>query len=483
MALPRFIALKSEFQKKYLSYIHEDVKAHGFLQFSGEEVVSQYTKYQVEMAKCGNGLAHIRCCYNNKYWVRSSENEMWIAAQANEPEEKQSKWSCTLFEPTVYEDGDSKTVRFRHVQLNQHACLWNAQPPHDSCLFVGSATQDNDLRNVYTIIDWESLLILPKHIAFKGDNGYYLSATSLETFPYLEFASDDIGDPTVGNEVFTNGDGSIRIKSDYFGKFWRRGSNSRYSDEPQSWKTTGANWIWADSDDTTSDNPDTVFWPIKVANNVVALRNLGNNVFCKRLTADNKTDCLNAAVCTIAKSARLEVEELVISRSIYNVEFRLNDARIYDQSIVTMATGGEVINRTETHDTVDVKLAYTETKSSTWNASVSLKLGVKTTIETGIPFVANGKVQISAELTGAYMWGETESSTNLVETVYKVSVPPMTRVKESLIATRGSCDVPFSYTQRDTLSNGKQISYRKDDGLYTGINCYNFQYEATQEKL
>ncbi|KAI7981257.1 hypothetical protein LOK49_Contig55G00005 [Camellia lanceoleosa] len=139
-------------------------------------------------------------------------------------------------------------------------------------------------------------------------------------------------------------------------------------------------------------------------------------------------------------------------------------------------TTGEAINRTETHDTVDVKLAYTETKSSTWNASVSLKLGVKTTIETGIPFVADGEVQISAEFTGAYMWGETELSTNLVETVYKVTILPMTRVKESLMATRGSCDVPFSYTQRDTLSNGKQIAYRKDDGLYTGINCYHFKY-------
>ncbi|KAF5942395.1 hypothetical protein HYC85_020037 [Camellia sinensis] len=293
------------------NYIHEDVKTHGFLQFSGEEVVSQYTKYQVEMAKCGNGLVHVRCCYNNKYWI------------------------------------------------------------------------------------------LPKHIAFKGDNGYYLSATSLETFPYLEFASDDIGDPTVGDVVLTNGDGSIRIKSDHFGKFWRRGSDSRYSDEPHSWKTTGANWIWADSDDTTSDNLDTVFWPIKVANNVAALRNLGNNVFCKGLTADDKTDCLNAAVHTIAKFARLEVEELVISRNIYNVEFRLNHARIYDQSIITMTTG-EATNRTETDDTVDVKPAYTETKSSTWNTSVSLNLGAKTTIKTDIPFIVDGKVEVWAEFTGAY---------------------------------------------------------------------------------
>ncbi|KAI9070549.1 hypothetical protein K1719_047487 [Acacia pycnantha] len=86
---------------------------------------------------------------------------------------------------------------------------------------------------------------------------------------YLQFASNDVGDDTtVGNEIFTTHDGSIRVKSDYFGKFWRRSPN----------------WIQDDSNDTTNNNSDTLFWPVKVDNNVVALRNLGNNNFCKRLT-------------------------------------------------------------------------------------------------------------------------------------------------------------------------------------------------------
>ena len=214
MELPRYVVFKSKYNNKYLRYIHEDGEIHGFLQFSGEEVITPYSKYHVEMAKNGKGLVHIRCCYNNKYWVRWSENHWWIVAGADETDEDQSLWTCTLFEP-VYVDGDAQTLRFRHVQLGHYACLWRLPPPYGSCLFAGSASPDKDLYDVFTIIDWESLLILPKHIAFKGDNDYYLSARTIEGRPYLEFASTDIGDPTVGNEVFTTQDGSARIKSDF----------------------------------------------------------------------------------------------------------------------------------------------------------------------------------------------------------------------------------------------------------------------------
>ncbi|KAL6337933.1 hypothetical protein AAG906_005398 [Vitis piasezkii] len=444
MALPRYVVLKSKYNNKYLRYIHEDVQIHGFLQFSGEEVVTPYSKYQVERAKNGGGLVHIRCCYNNKYWVRWSKNHWWIVAGADEPDEDQSSWSCTLFEP-VHVDDDAQTLRFRHVQLGHYACLWRLPPPYGSCLFAGSTSADNDLCDVCTIIDWESLLILPKHIAFKGDNGHYLSARKIEGHPYLEFASSDIGDPTVGNEVFTTHDGSVRIKSDYFGRFWRRSPN----------------WIWADSDDSTTNNSDTLFWPVRVDNNVVALRNLGNNNFCKRLTTEGKTSCLNAAVA-----------ELVLSRNIYNVNFRLMDARIYDQSVIVMTTA-EAINRTHEPHTQQVKLSYTETKSRTWKGSVSLKLGVKITMESGVPFIANGKLEISSEF----------SVTTAMETMYNVTVPAMTRVTVSMIGTKGSCDVPFSYTQRDTLTDGKIVVDNMDDGVYVGVNCFNVKYETKEENL
>ena len=40
--------------------------------------MTPYSKYQVERAKNGKGLVHIRCCYSNKYCVMWSKNHWWI---------------------------------------------------------------------------------------------------------------------------------------------------------------------------------------------------------------------------------------------------------------------------------------------------------------------------------------------------------------------------------------------------------------------
>ncbi|XP_058215691.1 uncharacterized protein LOC131326823 [Rhododendron vialii] len=511
LALPRFALFQSTVrQKNYLRYMHEDGEQHGFLQFSGEEIVSPYSKFEIERAKNDNAFVHIRCCYNNKYWVANSiSSDSFIIAGADEPNEDQSQWSCTLFEPILVdgEGGSSSSssssssstvyVRFRHVKLGHylrslmtrdhyHACVSTSYDRRYyiddhmnhviSLMFMSLVSRMRDRYHacpyvrptaparldVFGIIDWELLLILPKHIALKGDNGLYLSAQRIDRHQYLQFASSDNGDPTVGNEVFITKGGSVRIKNNHFGKFWRRSPN----------------WIWADSDDTTTNNLDTLFYPVKVGDNVIALRNLGNNNFCNSA----HKNYLKAAVTTLSREARLVVEELVISRKIYNVNFRLLDASIYNQKIITMVTK-TATNNTQVSNITTLKLIRKETRSTTWKGSVSLKLGVKTNIQTGIPLVVEGQVELSTEFTGNYEWGETVSTESAVETEYTITVPPMSKVTVSLLATQGSCSVPFSYTQRDTLMNGKQVIHDFDDGVYTGINSFNFFYETKQEKL
>ncbi|KAK4254440.1 hypothetical protein QN277_009824 [Acacia crassicarpa] len=400
MSLPRFVGLKSE-DNKYLRYvsIQEDIQMHGFLKFSGGEVVSPYAKFEVERAKSKHGLVHIKCCYNNKYWMvsRGTHKPGWIVAGANKPEEEQSKGSCTLFKP-IYVDAKAAKVQFLHVRVGDNVCL----------------TFDKDSCDDYTIIDWESLMVMPKYVAFKGDNGQYLSVL----WTGLQFVSNDIGDPTVGHEIFTIHEGSIRVKSIYSGKFWRCGAINY--------------WIYADSNDTTNNNSNTLFWPKKVGNNVIALCNLGNKNFCKRLATMCNINSRNAGVSTISKEAQMEVEELVISREIYNVNFRLSDSRIHSQNVLTIATQ-DAINVTPIPKNVKLKFSYKKTESSTWDASVSLKLGVKANFKAGVPFIVGGKIEILTEFSGAYKWGETKETSNIVETECKVIVPPMTTVRVSLL--------------------------------------------------
>ena len=50
------------------------------------------------------------------------------------------------------------------------------------------------------------------------------------------------------------------------------------------------------------------------------------------------------------------------------------------------------------------------------------------------------------------------------------------------MVTKGYCDVPFSYTQRDVLVNGQTVLTDHDDGLFTGFSCYNFHYQSENVK-
>ena len=120
---------------------------------------------------------------------------------------------------------------------------------------------------------------------------------------YLTFNGADISSCAVANEVFntTLGEGIIRIKSLFFDKFWSRGCG---------------NWVVAGDCIHDPNDPNTLFFPTKVSNNVVALRNLGNQLFCKRFTSEGIISGLNVVVPTITPEAKLEVYELVVSRKI-----------------------------------------------------------------------------------------------------------------------------------------------------------------------
>ena len=95
------------------------------------------------------------------------------------------------------------------------------------------------------------------------------------------------------------------------------------------------NWIWADSTDYSNGNNDTLFWPVKVNDNTIALRNVvvlqprERQIFVLMLHA----------VATITREARLQVEELVFDRYLLDVIYRLDDARIFDERPIVAGRG------------------------------------------------------------------------------------------------------------------------------------------------
>lgn len=329
---------------------------------------------------------------------------------------------------------------------------------HRNCVFAKSSTPERDRSDLATAVDWNSLCILPKYVAFKDENGHYLRPHEhIGGNIYVQSSGSDVSDPGLKHEILSTPDGHIRIRNVPYNKFW--------SYDP--------NWIMLKSDDKT------LFWPVKVGDSAVALRCKGNNHFVKSITADGKDDCLNACLTNITDAAKFEVTELVLSRDIYNTNFRLSDARIYNEKPIVV-TSGVVENLKDVADKVSVKLSYEDTVTKTWSSSVSTKLGVKVTLETGVPLIGESEIEISAEIGEEHAWGETQQNKNIIEVTHDIIVAPRSKVKAGIMATQATCDVPFSYTQRDRLMDGRAVIQRLDDGIFTGINSYNFQFVAEE---
>lgn len=157
---------------------------------------------------------------------------------------------------------------------------------------------DCNARDIFTIIDWESLVMLPRYVAFKGDNSKYLCLFQFLSNLYLKFGADDVSNPDVTMEIFiANDDENVHIKHVSTGKFWTLGPS---------------NYLLVDSNDT-SNNSDTLFRPFKVNSHSVALLNLGNDWFCRRSTNNDE-------FCAIKEFTnlytRLQIVEPVTKREI-----------------------------------------------------------------------------------------------------------------------------------------------------------------------
>lgn len=59
-------------------------------------------------------LMHVRCCYNNKYWVpqQRGQDGCWIIGTCDGPEEDLSKPSCTLFKLLLIPEHEEHSIRF-----------------------------------------------------------------------------------------------------------------------------------------------------------------------------------------------------------------------------------------------------------------------------------------------------------------------------------------------------------------------------------
>ncbi|CAN1179263.1 hypothetical protein LINPERPRIM_LOCUS36746 [Linum perenne] len=466
--LPKFAVFYSKVAGKYMNYTLEgDGDFKQIAATRSDTAWNPLSKFEVVPSDVHSSMIHIRCCYNNKFLRRGNDKERYIYAVAEEKEENQDSWTCTLFTPEFMADG---TVRFLHTQMETYAqCSVDTRDPLWMCI-IGYSPDPNLEHNFFQVIDWESLVKLPKHLAFKADIRFYLGIVK-ETGDALRFQIDDESDKSIANEVVALPDGTFRVKNVSLRKFWRRNAGS---------------FILADDQDSTSGALDSLFHAVKVDENRIALRNLENNKFCKRYTLLGRvTNSLNANDTDPTQYSQLELIEMVALRNISDIKFHTTDGWVHDKiSNVVLNEGVEVKNDSETTKTIHVEIPYVDLKVSTWKAtSSSFNLGPQVQIEPNeIPVVTDSsKIEMVDPFVSSYVWGKAFELKSDSVKAYVVTLEPMTKVTLKLLATSVSCDVPLTYTRYDMVNEatGQEDNETLDDGVYVGTNYINLMVEPS----
>ncbi|KAI3945164.1 hypothetical protein MKW92_028361 [Papaver armeniacum] len=454
--LPKYVIIQSNINDHYVHLYTENPSVPNALRYTGAYSFDLDTRFEVVPATTGTGLIHIRSFQNNKYWGNFGTGNNWVAAMVDKPEENQSDTHCTLFQPVFVNSDNNRIIKLRHVGTGSYVRMFHGDDDH---YFHALCLGPDKYNDACTLIDWESVVVLPDLIRIKGVNiGNHLKAFE---DGFMDF-NNQVDDTSLFDfEVTPSRDGGIRLKSARFGKCWTAMDTS--------------DWVLLDQNSFHDTN--TVFFPTIIGGNRIIMRCMKNGHFCNRHSADGKNNCLATLNSWPDDWSHMDIEEPVISRRINNVIYHLTDARLYNENTVALITDYSS-NKTKNPLVSELNLKTTVSNSTSWSTSVTLSLGVKMTVTAGVPDIASGTLEISGEVTKYAEWGGTETKTDEVGNVKTITVAPMTRVKVSMIATRVSYDIPFSYTQHDVLKDGSTKITEKNDGLFTGHNGYNYRYEA-----
>jgi hypothetical protein len=156
-----------------------------------------------------------------------------------------------------------------------------------------------------------------------------------------------------------------------------------------------------------------------------------------------------------------------------NVKYDLSAFKVVGERMLSLKEG---IVKNPSAATISQQLSFSHsyTAGKSWSNSVGLKAGVKTSIKTGVPFLAEGKIELSLEASYSYTWGETASDQKTDSWVLTASVPPKARIRVQGVVTESTIDVPYSADLLVRRSDGAVSTVKNFNGVYRGVNVSRF---------
>lgn len=137
-----------------------------------------------------------------------------------------------------------------------------------------------------------------------------------------------------------------------------------------------------------------------------------------------------------------------------------------------------VDNQTSTDQVSSISFDQGVETTSTWESTAGLSLGSKITLETGIPFIAEGSVEFSVEASYSYAWGGSLATSQSFAYDATVTVPAQSSITAQAVVLQSELDMTFTATLTTTrIHTGTKTS--TVSGSYSGVSAFDVQVTYT----
>lgn len=156
---------------------------------------------------------------------------------------------------------------------------------------------------------------------------------------------------------------------------------------------------------------------------------------------------------------------------IENITYHLKETKILRDSL-TDSFSQTVINNSSQTQTSTISHSVSVTWTSAWSTSMGIKIGIKQTFETGIPFLVGGKTELSAEASWNYTWSGSDSKTDTWEFSVPIEVAPHSTgivIAGTYIAT---LSVPYTLYGTAYFQSGAMLINATTPGVFNGISSH-----------
>jgi len=171
----------------------------------------------------------------------------------------------------------------------------------------------------------------------------------------------------------------------------------------------------------------------------------------------------------------------VVDYDISKIEYDIANAKILSAMNFSMATQ-DLENDTDDKQTSTISGSQATAVMSGWSDALAIKVGAKTNIKSGIPFIADAKVEVSFELSNTYTWNGSDTTTLTFTWSAPVTVGPHQKGHVLVQATKSTVEVPYSMSGDVVYKSGKRVAMRVS-GVYRGENSHSVKITMTSERM